>query len=136
MALLSKIDEHTNVVNWFEIPVNDLDRAQQFYEYLLNIKMVRRGDGDDEGAFFPFNPNVIQATSGRVTGVLAKSLNHSPSNQGTIVYINASPSLQEVLDRVERIGGKVLTGSTQIPAGYIALILDSEGNTVGLHAER
>ncbi|MCD9015065.1 VOC family protein [Parachryseolinea silvisoli] len=83
----------------------------------------------------PDIPNVVQATSGRVTGVLSKSDKNSPSGNGTVVYINTSLSLQTVLDRVEKAGGKILTGKIAIPAGFIAMILDSEGNKVGLHAE-
>ena len=135
MGLLKKIDETTNIVTWFEIPVNDLSRAKTFYETILDIKMTIRADGENEGAFFPYKPNVIQATSGRVTGVLSKSDRNTPSINGTVVYINASPDIQTVLERVEKAGGKLLSPKMQIPAGYIALIIDSEGNKVGLHSE-
>lgn len=136
MQKLKKIDEQTNILTWFEIPVTDLDRAQKFYETILDIKMVRRIDGENEGVFFPFDPNVIQATSGRVTGVLSKSERNKPSDNGTVVYINASPNIQTVLDKVEKAGGKVISPKIQIPPGFIALIIDSEGNKVGLHAEK
>ncbi len=136
MQKLKKIDEQTNVVTWFEIPVTDIDRAQKFYETILDIKMVKRTDGDDEAVFFPFDPNVIQATSGRVTGVLSKSERNKPSANGTVVYINATPNIQDVLDRVEKAGGKVISPTIQIPPGFIALIIDSEGNKVGLHSEK
>lgn len=135
MQKLKKINEQTNILTWFEIPVTDLDRAQKFYETILDIKMVRRIDGENEGIFFPFDPSVIQATSGRVTGVLSKSERNKPSGNGTVVYINASPSIQTVLDKVEKAGGKVISPKIQIPPGFIALIIDSEGNKVGLHAE-
>lgn len=135
MALLKKIDENTNVVTWFEIPVADLNRAKAFYETILDIKMVLRTDGPEEAVFFPYNPDVVQATSGRVTGVISRSDKNSPSGQGTRVYINASPGIQAVLDRVEQAGGKVRSPKMQIPAGYIAMIEDTEGNIVGLHAE-
>lgn len=59
MQKLRKIDEHTNVITWFEIPVSDLDRAKSFYETILDLKMVRKGDGEDEGIFFPADPNVV-----------------------------------------------------------------------------
>lgn len=136
MQKLKKIDEQTNVLTWFEIPVNDMDRAQKFYETILDIKMIRRKDGEDDDAFFPFDPNVIQATSGRVTGTLSKSANNSPSSNGTVVYINASPSIQDVLDRVESAGGKLISPKIQIPPGFIAIIIDSEGNRIGLHSEQ
>ncbi|MNK04048.1 Glyoxalase-like domain protein [compost metagenome] len=133
--LLRKIDEETNILTWFEIPVSDIERAKTFYETILDIEMIKRTDGNDESVFFPYNPNVIQATSGRVTGVLSKSERNSPSSQGTLIYINASPSLQTVLDKVELAGGKIIAPKMQIPPGFIAVIMDSEGNRIGLHAE-
>lgn len=136
MQLLKKIDQETNIITWFEIPVSDIDRAKTFYEAILDIEMVIRVDGNDEAVFFPFNPNVVQATSGRVTGVLSKSDRNIPSSNGTVVYINASPSIQDVLDKVERAGGKIVAPKLQIPAGFIAIIMDTEGNKVGLHAEQ
>jgi predicted enzyme related to lactoylglutathione lyase len=136
MQLLKKITEQTNVITWFEIPVYDIDRAKTFYETILDIEMVMRKDGDDEAVFFPFNPHIVQATSGRVTGVLSKSERNTPSDNGTVVYINASPSIQTVLDKIEQAGGKIIAPKMQSPAGFIAIINDSEGNRVGLHAER
>ena len=135
MQLLKKINETVNVITWFEIPVSDIERAKKFYETILDIEMIKRIDGIDEAVFFPFNPNVVQATSGRVTGVLSKSERNSPSGHGTLVYINASPNIQNVLDRVVNAGGKILAPKMQIPAGFIATIIDSEGNKIGLHAE-
>ena len=136
MQLLKKISKETNIITWFEIPVSDIDRAQKFYETILDIEMVKKADGNDEAVFFPFNPNVVQATSGRVTGVLSKSERNSPSGNGTVVYINSSPDIQTVLDKVEQAGGKIVAPKTLISAGFIAIIMDTEGNKVGLHAEQ
>lgn len=136
MQKLKKIDEQTNVITWFEIPVSDIDRAKTFYETILDIKMIKRMDGDHEAVFFPFNPGVVQATSGRVTGALSKSDRNSPSANGTVVYINASPDIETVLGKVEKAGGKIIAPKMEIPAGLIAIIIDTEGNKVGLHAEQ
>lgn len=136
MQLLKKIDETTNIITWFEIPVSNIDRAKTFYETILEIEMIKRTDGNNEAVFFPFNPNVIQATSGRVTGVLSKSDRNSPSSNGTVVYINASPNIQNVLDKVVHAGGKIVAPKFLIPAGFIAIIIDTEGNKVGLHSEQ
>ncbi len=136
MQKLRKIDKETNILTWFEIPVQDIHRAKEFYETILDIEMTIRTDNNNEAVFFPYDPNVIQATSGRVTGVLSKSDQNSPSTNGTLVYINASPDIQDVLDRVEQAGGKILVPKTKINAGYIAVIIDSEENRVGLHAEK
>lgn len=137
MQKLKKIDEQTNVITWFEIPVLETARARKFYEDILDIKMVTRtiAETGEELTFFPYDPTVIQATSGRVTGVLSKSPKSFPSDKGTVVYINASPKINDVVERVEKAGGKVLVPPFLMNAGYIAVILDTEGNRVGLHAE-
>ncbi|HEX7014615.1 MAG TPA: VOC family protein [Cyclobacteriaceae bacterium] len=135
---LRKIDADTNVINWFEIPVVDTQRAKKFYESILDIEMrtVQIEETNEELTFFPSHPGVIQATSGRVTGALTKSETSKPSKIGTLIYLNASPSIQAVLDRVVPAGGRIIMQTTRIPAGLIAVILDSEGNRVGLHSEQ
>ncbi len=136
MQKLKKIDSETNILTWFEIPISDVQRAKKFYETVLDIKMIIRADGSNEAVFFPYDPDVVQATSGRITGVLSKSDNNSPSTNGTLVYINASPDIQNVLDKVEPAGGKIIMPKMKMNAGFIAIIMDSEGNRVGLHAEQ
>ena len=136
MQKLKKINSETNILTWFEIPITDMQRAKKFYETILDIDMVIKADGNNEAVFFPYDPTVIQATSGRVTGVLSKSDNNSPSANGTMVYINASPDIQKVLDKVEPAGGKIVMPKMHMNAGFIAIIMDSEGNRVGLHAEQ
>jgi predicted enzyme related to lactoylglutathione lyase len=135
MQKLKKIDSETNILTWFEIPILDTKRAKKFYETILDIEMVIRADGNDEAVFFPYDPGVIQATSGRVTGVLSKTNRNNPSGNGTLVYINASPDIQNVLNKVEQSGGKIIVPKTKMNAGFIAIITDTEGNKVGLHAE-
>ena len=136
MQKLKKIDSKTNILTWFEIPILDTIRAKKFYETILDIEMIVRADGNDEAVFFPYDPGVIQATSGRVTGVLSKTNRNTPSGTGTLVYINASPDLQNVLDKVEQAGGKIIVPKMKMNAGFIAIIIDTEGNKVGLHAEQ
>lgn len=137
MQKLKKIDAETNVITWFEIPVTDTRRAKQFYETILDIEMrtVQAGD-DEELTFFPANPDVIQATSGRVTGVLTRSPRAQPGAEGTLIYLNAYPEIQVVLDKVVPAGGKIMIDRHLIKAGYIAVIEDTEGNRIGLHAEQ
>lgn len=138
MQKLKKIDLQTNILTWFEIPVTDTHRAKRFYETILDIEMSTRvfPETNEELTFFPYDPNVVQATSGRITGVLTKSEANKPSDKGTLVYINASPELQMVLDKVELAGGRVIVPKTAMNAGFIAIIMDTEGNKVGLHAEQ
>jgi predicted enzyme related to lactoylglutathione lyase len=54
---------------------------------------------------------------------------------GAVIYLNANPDLQLVLDRVSAAGGQIIMGKTLIDdkVGYMAFIVDTEGNKVGLH---
>jgi len=138
MQKLRKIDAETNIITWFEIPVVDTERARKFYETIFDIEMSTRTipQTGEELTFFPYDPNVIQATSGRVTGVLSKSPKSHPSDKGTLVYINAYPEIQKVLDKVVKAGGKIIVPAMQMNAGFIAVIIDTEGNRVGLHSDK
>ena len=138
MQKLRKIDAETNIITWFEIPVVDTERARKFYETIFDIEMSTRTipQTGEELTFFPYDPNVIQATSGRITGVLSKSPKSHPSDKGTLVYINAYPEIQKVLDKVVKAGGKIIVPAMQMNAGFIAVIIDTEGNRVGLHSDK
>lgn len=120
-----------NAVTWFEIPVLDLDRAQRFYETLFATPLLRdRVDGDAALAVFPYEKY-------GVGGCLRRSAEGpKPCADGATVYLNALPSLDTVLARVEAAGGSVAVPRTELPAGLgcFAHVIDSEGNRVGLHA--
>jgi len=118
-----------NALDWFEIPVQNLDRAQRFYETLFDAPLRREQMGEATLAVFSYDhPGV--------GGCLFAGGDLQPSQQGTIVYLNAAPSLDAVLARVERAGGRIVTPKVQLPGdmGAFAHILDTEGNRVGLHA--
>jgi predicted enzyme related to lactoylglutathione lyase len=85
--------------------------------------------------FFPSIPGVIQAISGRVAGALVKSGRFKPSNEGSLIYLNANPNIQTVIDKIEPAGGKIIATKYKNLAGYIAVFTDTEGNKIGLHAE-
>lgn len=133
--MLQKLSADANAINWFEIPVTDLKRAQQFYETLLAIKLQTPPPADgEEMAFFPRLPDTIMALSGVVSGALVKSDRLKPSADGPLIYLNASPSLQPVIDRIATAGGTVLSPKTKIPAGSICILKDTEGNRIAIHA--
>ena len=134
--MLKKISAKTNAVNWFEIPVTNIERAKKFYETILAIKMItpKTEDGRDEMVLFPRLPDTIMALSGILSGCLVKSKKSKPSKEGMLIYLNASPSIQKVIDKIESAGGKILLPKTKIPAGLISIFTDTEGNRVGLSA--
>ena len=124
------MDNTTNSLNWFEIPAINIARSKKFYETIFGIEMEDNEMGEDKMAFFPWTPG-----SGKATGAVVQSKNHKPSMEGTVVYLNANPSMGNVLDKVDGAGGKVLVPKTSIGEhGNIAFIMDTEGNNVGIHS--
>lgn len=126
------MDATTNALNWFEIPAIDIDRAKKFYDAIFGIDMVVLPEMMGmKMAGFP-----MEMGSGKASGGLAQSQMHKPSADGAIIYLNANPSIQAVIDRIEPAGGKVVMPRTQISPeiGYMAFFMDTEGNKIGLHA--
>ena len=118
-----------DAIHWFEIPVTDIDRAQRFYETLLAQPLRREEMGPQTLAVFAYD--------GGIGGALLKSAHApTPTTDGNIVYLNASPSLDAVLARASELGAKVLLPKLELPGtiGFIAQIVDCEGNRVGLHS--
>ena len=121
---------NTDAISWFEIPVRDLDRAQRFYESVLDRELKRETMGEERLAIFP-------AAEGRTRGCINVGAQPvAPSTSGTRVYLDASPSIDAALSRVADAGGKVVVRKTALPSGmgYWAHVSDTEGNIVGLHA--
>ena len=119
-----------NPVNWFEIPVANIDRAKAFYDQVfeINIQMVDL-DGTKMG-FFPGDVNKSGAT-----GSLMQHEQYTPSYPGTLIYLSCQDLAHE-LSRVQAAGGKVLQQKTMISPehGYMGLMEDTEGNRIALHS--
>jgi uncharacterized protein len=122
-----------HAINWFEIPAADFERAKKFYETVLGSSLVPMDSpGRKMGAF------AADWSKGEVSGCVVEGEGAVPTAGGTMVFLNCSPDLALALARVEQAGGKVIMPKMQIPmqgAGWMAIICDSEGNTVGLHSE-
>jgi predicted enzyme related to lactoylglutathione lyase len=116
-------------VVWFEIPVSDLDRASRFYGQVLGQSLNHCQMSPQSMAVFPYQEPAI-------SGCLLLVPGHQPTATGVTIYLNADPSLDEALRRVNEAGGKVVLEKTALPdgMGVFAHIEDTEGNRVGLHA--
>lgn len=127
------MESNVNAINWFEIPVTDIERAQEFYEGIFDMDMAPMEEmmGMQMVAF------PIEMNNGKVGGALVKSDYHRPSMEGAVLYLNANPDIQTILDRVEELGGEITMPRTEINAeiGYMAFFNDTEGNRIGLHAQ-
>ena len=125
-----KMSSETNALNWFEIPAKDISRAKKFYEAIFEISMEEMEMPGMKYAMFPFSPG-----NGKASGGLAQSAMHTPGTTGAIIYLNANPDLQKVLDRIENAGGKITMPKTSIgPNGFMAFFTDTEGNLMALHS--
>jgi predicted enzyme related to lactoylglutathione lyase len=122
-----------NAISWFEIPATDLERAQKFYETILDIQMVPLETPHIRMRMFP-----VEDPMTGIGGALALSPGiYKPSeSDGPIVYLNANPDVQGVLDKIEAAGGKIIVPKTEISPeyGHMALFIDTEGNRVALHS--
>jgi len=121
-----------NAINWFEIPAADFDRAVTFYNTVLGIEIRKDKFMGEPQGFFPGDDMAVR-------GAIVYSQRLTPSTAGSLIYLNAGTAdgLEQALSRVESSGGKITMPKTDIgEAGFIAIILDTEGNSVGLHALR
>lgn len=119
-----------NALNWFEIPAADLDRATRFYETMLERALKREQLEGMELAVFPHDEKA------GVGGCLQAGEGCVPGAQGSVVYLDAAPSVDAALRRAVSAGGAVALPRTALPEGmgYFAHVIDTEGNRVGLHA--
>lgn len=122
-----------NAISWFEIPTTDLNRAQKFYEAIFDMQMIPLDTSSMKMRMFP-----IEDMMSGVGGALVDSGGfHKPSaTEGTLLYLNANPDVQQVVDRIESAGGKIVMPKTEISPeyGHMALFIDTEGNRIAIHS--
>ena len=116
------------LINWFQIPVTDIDRAVKFYSAVCQTSLQRMDDERMKRAFFPMDP---ESTGGE----LVQSPNDRPSADGVTIYLNAPDGVDAAVERAVAGGGSVCVPKMSIGEhGFIALVMDTEGNQIGLHA--
>ena len=121
-----------NAISWFEIPSSDLGRATKFYEIIFGVTLNPLDLPNIKMRMFP-----LEDMMGVGGAVVDSGGFHKPSaTEGPLIYLNANPDVQKVLDKVEGAGGKIMVPKTEISPeyGYMAVIIDTEGNRIGLHS--
>lgn len=125
---MKKLD---NAINWFEIPVEDLDRAVDFYQHIFDIQLMEMDAGNGPRmALFPI-------ADGTIGGALCQHKEfYHPGQEGPVIYLNGNPDLQNILEKVPKAGGKIIIKKRQISEnhGYMAVFQDSEGNRIALQS--
>lgn len=122
-----------NAISWFEIPSTDLTRATKFYETIFSTSLVVMDMPNIRMRLFP-----IEDMQNGIGGAVVDSGGfHKPSvTDGPLIYLNANPDVEIILSKVEAAGGKIVVPKTPISEefGFMAIIIDTEGNRIGLHS--
>jgi uncharacterized protein len=118
-----------NPVRWFEIYVQDMNRAKKFYETVFNVELERLNTPDVEIWSFP-----MQMDQTGTSGALVKMEGFPSGGNSTIVYFACADCAVEE-GRAEKLGGRIQKSKTSIGEyGFISLVYDTEGNMIGLHS--
>ncbi|MFM2269062.1 MAG: hypothetical protein RL757_2503 [Bacteroidota bacterium] len=122
--------KNVNPVNWFDIYVSDLARAKKFYETVFNIQLFDFPIEWGKQSAFPSNDEALN-----ISGALVEKADRTNGNN-TVVYFASEDCITEQ-NRVEDAGGKVIAPKMSIGAfGFISMLMDTEGNTIGLHSRQ
>jgi len=128
--------KNMNPVGWFEIYVQDIGRAQKFYETVLELKMseLPNPTGDELKMMMFTAPDESAMERPGSTGALVRMTGMPSGSNSTLVYFMSEDcSVEE--SRVKDAGGDVFKPKFSIgPHGFISLCTDTEGNIFGLHS--
>jgi predicted enzyme related to lactoylglutathione lyase len=123
---MTDFNSQRNRVVWFDIPVQNLDRACAFYRGVLAVEV--------EIVSFEETSFAVIAHDEGNGGCLIPDAG-AIANAGVLVYLNADGRIRDALQRVEQLGGRIVEPLHAIGQhGFRAVILDSEGNRVALHS--
>ena len=119
-------------IGWFDIYVEDMDRAQAFYETVLDTTLSSMDDPNDPTAQMrAFGDDFISHGAG---GALVRLEHAQPGPGGSMVYFSCDDCAVEEA-RVSAAGGSVVRPKSSIgDHGFVSIVTDSEGNMVGLHS--
>ncbi|MFL6672084.1 MAG: VOC family protein [Massilia sp.] len=130
-----------NAVGWFEIYVQDMERARAFYEKVFEVELMRlapEADAGDSGQPGPEGLEMLAFPMHRdsfgAPGALVRMEGFAPGGNGVLVYFNCDDCAVEA-GRATTAGGKICKQKFSIGQyGHIALVTDTEGNMIGLHS--
>lgn len=120
-----------NIVGWFEIYTSDLPRAQKFYESVFQVRLEKLPTPAPEIEMLQF-PGEMNA--GGANGALCRMEGFQGKVGGTLVYFSCE-DCAEAEARVVPAGGQIAKPKMSIgDYGFISLVMDTEGNMIGLHS--
>ena len=130
----TKMSMAKNPVGWFEIYVDEMERAKTFYEAVLDVNLERMNDPTDSTIAMWSFPSDMKNNG--VTGALVEADGFPASGNSTVVYFSCEDcSIEE--SRVETAGGRIQKSKMSVGEyKFITLAIDTEGNMFGLHSSK
>ena len=130
-----------NPVAWFEIYVQDIDRAKTFYETVFQATLEKLPpppapegqscEGDMDIWTFPMSEQDCGAP-----GALIRMEGVPSGGGGTMVYFSCEDCAVEAA-RAAESGGSIFREKMPIGEhGFIAMVNDTEGHMIGLHSRQ
>ncbi len=114
----------------FEIPTDDVKRAQDFYKNIFGWKIV-----EVPGMDYYFvttveaDQNMVPKEPGAINGGMLK---RSVPGEQPIIVIQVT-SIDEHLKKISNNGGKLILPKMAVGSfGFYARVADTEGNVIGL----
>ena len=124
--------KNSNSIVWFEIYVDDMKRASEFYENVLDVKLEPLPNPTEDSLEMMSFPGDMEKYG--ANGALAKMEGVKAGGSSTLIYFGSEDCTTEE-SRVENAGGKIFKPKMSIGEfGFISLFYDTEGNMVGLHS--
>ncbi len=118
----------TNPVIYFEIPVNDLERAEKFYRNVFDFKFENEIIDGYEMKLFPF-----EDSANGISGALAKGDAYKPTKNGIIIYFKTD-HIDITIEKVIKENGKILYPKiyNEKYGFWVAEFEDLEGNRIAI----
>lgn len=133
--------EHSPLV-WAEIAVADMGRAVAFYQTHFGLSFKHEVmNGMEMSIAETVNIGDPSVEAAIIVDPGFALLRHDlmvPSREGSTVYLHLSLTLTSKIDELEAAGVEILLPPMPIKdgeVGYIAIIVDCEGNKVGLWSQ-
>jgi len=126
---MKSMGANRNPVGWFEIYVQDMDRAKAFYEKTFEVKLQHLPTSGLELWAWP-----MESDSPGCAGALVKMPGKDSGVGGVIIYFPGE-DCAVMATRAAENGGRIQKEKAPIGEhGFISLVLDTEGNMIGLHS--
>ena len=117
-------------VEYFQIPADDIRRAQEFYKKVFGWEMQKWNNSENsEQEYWMFQTKDDEGNPGLGGGLMKRQ-----SPQHTVTNFITVSSIEEYSSNIEQSGGKVIMPKTEIPnMGFFAVFLDTENNMFGIY---